>query len=206
MKKQIKAIALATVLLLQFNICSARTYTNKEKYENFPDVIGTKYEDAALYLKAFGYVSGYPDGTYQPDKSITRAELVRMVFEFSFDAKKAISTQTEPLNNFSDVPTDHWAKQYIEVAAQTGIVSGYGDGTFKPDNPVTHAEALTMLMNVHGLKQAVTVFGNTWPDNYLICAISKKYSDIIKLEDYDVPVNRGDVAIYISNIREVKWE
>jgi len=205
MKKHVRLLALTTALLFQVNICSAITYP-KADYENFPDVIGTKYENAALYLKAFDYISGYPDGTYQPEKNITRAELIRMVFEFSPEAQNALQNQTEPLNNFSDVPMDHWAKQHIEVAAQVGIASGYGNGTFKPDNLVTHAEALTILLNVHGLKETISTYPFSWPDNYIIYSEYNNFSTMYSTTEYSNNANRGDVAIYISNIRNINWE
>ncbi len=208
MKKRFRALALATAMLLQVNVCSALTY-KKADYadQNFPDVIGTECEDAALYLKAFGYISGYPDGTFKPEKDITRAEMVRIMFEFSNEAKAALNKQTEPLNNFKDVPTDHWAKQYIEIAAQVGLVSGYGNGIFKPNNNITHAEALTMIMNVHSLRQAVGTWDDPWPNNYLKYALFHGYIEngsnfeTLTLDN----AKRGDVAIYISKVRNVKW-
>ena len=210
MKKGFRALALATAMLLQVNVCSALTYSRAEfKGQNFPDVVGTKYEDAALYLKAFDYISGYPDGSFKPENDITRAEMVRIMFEFSNEAKAALAKQTTPLNNFKDVPTDHWAKQYIEVAAQVGLVSGYGNGVFKPNNNITHAEALTMIMNVHSLKQAVSSWeDNKWPDNYLKYAIYHGYVENGSSFEFLKQNNakRGDVAIYISNVRNVQWE
>lgn len=186
----------------------AKMVYDREKYENFSDVIGTEYEDAVLYLKAFGYVSGYPDGTYRPENEIKRSELIRMAFEFSPEAKEKLASLTEPLDNFSDVPMDHWAKQYIEVAAEVGIASGYGDGTFKPDKNVTHAEALTILMNLHGLKQAMKMLADEWPDNYIIYALVHGFTkmDMNNSEDYYNPATRGDIAIYISKIRDINWE
>jgi len=207
MKSVVRVISLfMVVIFLQLNICSAVIFKNREKYENFPDVIGTKYEDAALYLKAFGYISGYPDGTFRPEKNITRAELVRIAFEFSLDAKNAFTKLKGNVDNFKDVGKDHWAKDYIEVAAKVGMVSGYEDGTFRPDNLVTHSEALTILLNVHGLKSKVNSSTHEWPKNYLIYSITKGYSEMKNLDDYSKNANRGDIANYIANIRDVKWE
>lgn len=200
-----KIIMLISILML-ISFSDAKMVYDREGYENFPDVIGTKYEDAALYLKAFGYVSGYPDGTFRPENEIKRSELIRIAFEFSPDAKKKLDSLTEPLDNFSDVPMDHWAKQYIEVAAEVGIASGYGDGTFKPDKNVTHAEALTILMNLHGLKQTVNMLEPRWPNNYISYAFFNGFSDMSNSEDYYNPATRGDVAIYISNIRDINWK
>lgn len=206
MKNIFRVLIFLVVFLFQISSSFAVTFKNKAKYENFPDVIGTKYEDAALYLKAFGYSSGYPDGTFKPEKNITRAEMISMAFALSAEAQSALASLKEPLNTFPDVVEEHWAKNYIEVAAKVGMVSGYEDGTFRPDNLVTHSEALTILLNVHGLKEKMASSSYGWPDNYLIFSVKNGYSDMTDLREYSKNANRGDIANYIANIRDVKWE
>jgi hypothetical protein len=206
MKVKTKLLAiLFTIFLVQMSVCTAFTYKGKAKYENFPDVIGTKYEDAALYLKAFGYSSGYPDGTYKPLNNITRAELVTLAIAFSSDAQDIIDSGEEIDSSFSDI-SGHWAERNIKIAAKVGIVSGYQDGTFRPNNLVTHTEALAMLINVHGLKSDVSKWNYSWPENYILYSISKGYSDMSDIDEYSENANRGDIANYIANIRDVKWE
>ena len=122
MKNKTKLLViLFTILLVQMSVCTAFTYKGKEKYENFPDVIGTKYEDAALYLKAFKYSAGYPDGTYKPLNNITRAELVTLAIAFSADAQDLIDSNQEIENKFSDI-SGNWAEKNINIAAKVGIV------------------------------------------------------------------------------------
>ena len=198
-------VVLVTILVFQITVCAALTYKGRSKYENFPDVIGTTYEDAVLYLKAFGYSSGYPDGTYKPFNNITRAELVTLAVAFSADAQDIIDSGEEVSNNFSDI-SGHWAARNIRVAAKVGIVSGYEDGTFRPNNLVTHTEALAMLINVHGLKNDVAELNYSWPENYILYAIDRGYSDMLNISKYSGNANRGEVANYIANIRGVKWE
>jgi len=198
-------VVLVTILAVQMSVCAAFTYKGKSKYENFSDVIGTKYEDAVLYLKAFGYSSGYPDGTYKPLNNITRAELVTLAVAFSADAQEIIDSGEEVSSNFSDI-SNHWAEKNIKVAAKVGIVSGYEDGTFRPNNLVTHTEALAMLINVHGLKGDVAKWNYSWPENYILYSLNKGYSDVEYIDEYSESANRGDVANYIARIRDVKWE
>lgn len=203
MKKRVLILSLLTTFLFT-TFSFAATY-KKSKYENFSDAIGTKYEDAVLYLKAFNYVTGYPDGTFKPENEITRAELVCLIAPFSFDMQSCIENNSD-LNKFTDVPQNHWAKKHIEAAGHVGIVSGYEDGTFRPDNKVTHAEALTILLNLHGLKDYINGSPYQWPFNYILYSMVNQISDLPSSDDYYLNAKRGDIAIYISNIRNVSWE
>ena len=99
--------------------------------------------DDAWYAKAVGalasmqVITGFPDGGFKPGSNITRAEFVTMLTRF-MDAP--VSAQTA---RFDDVAAGHWASAFIEAAAAKGWVMGYGDGTFKPDDEITRAEAVT---------------------------------------------------------------
>ncbi|MCL6449474.1 MAG: S-layer homology domain-containing protein [Armatimonadetes bacterium] len=87
---------------------------------------------------AAGLISGYPDGTFRPDAPVTRAELVVLFLRLLGERAE----EGQPL--FSDVKPTHWAYGAITRAAAAGFVSGYPDGTFRPDAPVTRAEAAGM--------------------------------------------------------------
>jgi uncharacterized repeat protein (TIGR02543 family)/uncharacterized repeat protein (TIGR01451 family) len=86
------------------------------------------------------YIKGYPDSTVRPDRNITRAEVATIFYRLLKDTYKdgnAIST-------FSDVPFDAWFSEAISTLADLGIIIGYGDGTFRPNNPITRAEFATL--------------------------------------------------------------
>jgi len=84
-----------------------------------------------------GVLRGYEDGTFRPDAAITRAELLAALVN---------CFQPEPgAARFADVPDGHWAGESIAAAASAGWVQGYGDGTFRPDQPVSRAEAAVIL-------------------------------------------------------------
>jgi hypothetical protein len=207
MKKIISKVILMTMILsLFFTSVNAMVYKRDDSYENFPDVIGTKYEDAVLYLKVFGYAAGYPDNTFKPDNYITRAELLKLAFEFSGEAQAFMNANPDAkLNKFADVSDNHWAKKYIEATGAVGIVSGYEDNTFRPDNNVTFAEALTILLNVHGLKDAVNAKGFSWPTNYEEYSYRKNITDMSTSDAYVKNATRGDIALIISKIRNITW-
>lgn len=86
------------------------------------------------------YISGYPDGTVGPDKTITRAEAATMFYNLLAD--KNGDTKT-----FTDVPANQWYTKAVTTLAGKGVISGYPDGTFKPHAPITRAEFVTMAMN-----------------------------------------------------------
>ena len=89
-------------------------------------------------LSAKKVIEGYPDGSFMPEKTVTREQFVKMLitaFELEGDAEIT----------FSDVENDRWSYSYIKSAVALGIVNGVGDGSFAPDNPVTRQDAAVMI-------------------------------------------------------------
>ena len=86
------------------------------------------------------YISGYPDGTVGPDKTITRAEAATMFYNLLAD-------KNGDTKAFTDVPANQWYAKAVMTLAGKGVISGYPDGTFKPNASITRAEFVTMAMN-----------------------------------------------------------
>lgn len=84
------------------------------------------------YMQQFGIVTGYEDGSFRPDAPVTRAEFAAIASRFE--------KLTQGSASFTDVPDTHWAVRYINFAATRGWVTGYEDGTFKPEYSITRAE------------------------------------------------------------------
>ena len=84
------------------------------------------------YMQQFGIVTGYEDGSFRPDAPVTRAEFAAIASRFE--------KLTQGRASFTDVPDTHWAVRYINFAATRGWVTGYEDGTFKPEHSITRAE------------------------------------------------------------------
>ena len=109
----------------------------------------------------YAYVVGYSDGTVRPNANISRAEFATICARFD-------KTQISTGSNFTDI-SGHWAEKYIERAATLGWIAGYSDGTFRPSNYITRAEAMTMINRV--LCRVPETESNllpgmiTWPDN-----------------------------------------
>ena len=105
---------------------------------DFTDVAaGAWYNNAISTMANAGILDGYEDGSFHPNGYITRAEFATIAVRF-FD----LSYQGEDL--FPDIG-DHWAQDYINQAADAGIIEGYPDGTFGPQKQITRAEAVTMV-------------------------------------------------------------
>ena len=128
---------------------------------NYTDVPADAwYNNAVSTLSNAGIIDGYEDGTFKPDGNITRAEFATIAvrfFEATYDGGDL----------FSDI-AGHWAQDYINEAANAGIVDGYPDGTFGPQKLITRAEAMTMVNRTidrhpdadHLLDDMIV-----WPDN-----------------------------------------
>lgn len=103
-------------------------------YKDIPDDLWSV--TAISYMSKLGMVKGYPDGNFMPRADITRAEFAAMATRFA-DISAGSKT-------FTDVSQDHWAYDVIQKAAAAGWISGYPDGSFKPDQPITRAEVVAI--------------------------------------------------------------
>lgn len=128
----------------------------------YSDVAGSSwYNNAVSTLTNAGIITGYPDDTFRPDAPISRSEFAAIAARFS-------EVSYNGGNSFTDVPSDHWAARYIALAEHLGWIKGYPDGSFKPEQAITRAEAMTLINRVlerdveeeHMLSDMVT-----WPDN-----------------------------------------
>ncbi|MDD4583297.1 MAG: S-layer homology domain-containing protein [Eubacteriales bacterium] len=149
------------------------------------DVAGEECNDAVNVLTELGVVKGYPDGTYRPDNIVTRAEMAVIVVSALGLADYATGT-----SNFKDM-AGHWSNSFVAYATSLGVISGYPDGTFKPDKTVSYDEAATMLVAALGYNADSLV--GTWPANFVTKAKTLGILDGIKAGV--AGANRGDIAI-----------
>ena len=112
------------------------------------DVTGEEwFGHYALYATANGIMRGYPGGVFRPEAYMTRSEFAT-VLALSIIDNHNLSYGTSML--FTDIPADHWAYMYISACASFGWVEGYADGTFRPEEPITRAEAVAILNRALG--------------------------------------------------------
>ena len=135
-------ITRAEVATIFFRLLTEDVRTaNSTQSNSLSDVSrGQWFNHAISTLSSMGIVKGNPDGTFNPDAPITRAEFAAIAARF--DDKNTNNT-----SNFSDIAS-HWAKDEIGVAANKGWINGYPDSTFRPDQYITRAEAMTLVNRV----------------------------------------------------------
>ena len=135
-------ITRAEVATIFFRLLTDETRdANSTKSNSYSDVAaGAWYNHAVSTLSAMGIVKGDSNGKFNPNAPITRAEFAAIAARFD---DKANSTTAD----FSDI-VSHWAKNEISAASNNGWINGYPDGTFRPDNKITRAEAMTLVNRV----------------------------------------------------------
>ena len=110
----------------------------------------------------FAFLVGYTDGTFGPERDMTRAEVTTMFARLLTEQIEADKTYS---NTFSDVPKGYWAANYIGYMQQFGIITGYSDGSFRPDAPVTRAEFAAIASRFEKLTEGSKSFTDV-PDTY----------------------------------------
>lgn len=123
-------------------------------------IAGIYVQPSADLLRRFGIITGDPGGHMRFADTITRAEMAKVVVS-ALDMTTAATAASLLPPAFADVK-GHWASGFITVARLLRVASGYGDGTFQPDAPVTYAEAITFLLRAAGVRP-----DGPWPDAYL---------------------------------------
>lgn len=136
-----------------------------------------KYVNELTTLKV---LSGYDDGTFKPDAFITRAEFSKIISTVTGGI--GTDTETLPKNIFSDVAENHWALKYILHCKAATFVDGYDDGTFRPDDNITFAEAVKVCLSAVGYDNLITEDGDNWYEPWLDLAYEHKIIDNQKVD------------------------
>lgn len=135
--------------------------------DQFSDIAGHPKASFIDALRLQGVLQGYPDGTVRPDASVNRAELLKMAM-LSFQINVLTEASRSP---FTDVPRFVWFSRFIETAKEEGIISGYADGTFRPEQIVNRAEALKII-----LESSQAPYNPNPPAEYLFTDIKEEHS------------------------------
>lgn len=177
---------ISVLLILLFGIESVSA--------SFPDTATSFYRDSIDILSAEWVIAGFADGTFWPEKTITRAEILKV-----FLKAKWINTSTPPkIRCFKDVGVTLWYHAYICEWVKLGIVKWFNNGTFGPDKPVTTLEALAMWLRLYGLTPVTTT---PWYAGYRDFADA---NNIMDSASYSLvtPMSRGKASELILRIRE----
>ena len=171
------------------------------KTNSFPDVDEDRWSNTAIStLTNGGILKGYEDGSFRPTNTITRAEFIAIA--------SRLDAMLEDLNhNFTDIDS-HWAEDYIANAVKKGWITGYEDGSFSPDQPITRAEAVAVVnrmlnrfLHTDGAHEEAMI----WPDNPKDAWYHLPIVEASNSHDY----NKAGGSVYESwpNMRETPdWE
>lgn len=164
-----KILALALVFAMAFTfVASAADFTDAAS-------IGASYVDDVNMLVELGVIGGYPDGSFGPQKNITRAEFAKMAYTLKYGSDSNGELFAAQKSAFTDVEGNAnvaWAKGYINYCANQKIVSGVGNNKFNPQGNITVAEATKMILVILGCDPAKEGFtGANWASNVVAKAI-----------------------------------
>lgn len=155
---------------------------------------------AASRLYDFEIMGGYEDGSFRPDKEITRAEFARLLAS-ALNMDEYLRQGYQYNNDFIDVPREHWASAYISFIAAEADLQGYDDGTFRPEQTITYAEMSKILVNITGYRIYAEKNGG-YPSGYIMQAAALKITEGLQFGIKD-NVSRGNAAIMINNTLDV---
>ena len=118
-------------------------FSSRANYGSYFTDVDSKqwYASAIGYAKTMGIIDGYGDGTFRPGQPITRAEASRILADTA-------QLSASNFGTFSDVDPDTWYAKYVEALAEAGVADGYEDGTFRPKNYITRAEATKLIVQI----------------------------------------------------------
>ncbi len=204
------ALALASFLLLAGQ-ASARSY---------PDLpAGHKHYQAVMDLTEKGIVQGYPDGRFGPERTLNRAEAVKMLVGAQFDPSTIASALDHHRMNrhryaaFPDVLLKEWFAPFVEVSRQNRIIQGYPDGLFRPASSINFAEALKVILESHGVEEGSATFRQNplllvqrgeWFEPYFSYAYEHNLISQSKFYHPGQLITRGEFAEVIHRLQSIQ--
>ena len=182
--KKVLALVLACVMVFGTVAVAGSVY---------PDVADDAiYAESVKTLSALGIIKGDENGNFNPDATVTRAEMAKILCTMLGTGEIAQANTI-----FSDVPSSHWASGYVNYAQQYGAIAGYGDGTFGPEDPVTYEQVIKLIMAALGYTTKAEENGG-YPTGYLYVAADAEVTERA-VGNGPEPAPRSTVAILVNN-------
>ena len=190
MKLLKRIISIVCVICVIFSVLTVSAKTN-----TYAD-LNTDYEcyQPVTRLNELGIINGYEDATYRPWNNVTRAEFCKIVVAMLDKTTEAKSISAS--SAFDDVNKVKWCIPYVNYLTSNNIIKGYADATFKPNNIITYAEAVTILCRILGYDEDTV--GYSWPANYINQADALKLAENMEFSANDA-VTRAAMAIMADN-------
>lgn len=188
-----------SMVLAPFRVIT--TNSDNLDYRPFSDIINTEFDEYIRHIHDVGITSGFSDGTFRPNNTLSRAEAATML-------ATALNLKPDDSNNtkLKDV-NGHWGKKYINAVLNKGIMTGYSDKTFRPNNKITVAEVCTIISKSFNFKtKSEGTFSklrkNQWYSNYVQNIFNLKIltieDSIYKTFSETSNISRGNFAMMLS--------
>ncbi len=159
--------------------------------QSYPDVQkNAVLEEAVGLLSGYGIIQGYPDGTFKPDKDVTRAEMAKIIIVAS-----GYSEYSQNMTSVYDDMHGHWAEKYVELANALNLVNGISPTTYGPDNLIKFEEAYTMIIRLLGYSDKS--LAGYWPSNYYQKAVELNLFKNVNTNS--VFASRKDITLMLYN-------
>jgi len=194
MKKYIKSCIafMASVIMLMNTVAMGMTFSDVNDT--------TPYQDSIKTLTTIGLIKGYEDGSFRPNNNITRAEFAIIVVRALGMENKYSMEQSIP---FDDL-LGHYARFQVKTAYDLGIINGFEDGNFRPEENVTYEQAMKMVVCMLGYGENAMASGG-YPDGYLTVGRQLGLTKGITTLN-EAPATRGVIARLIDNSLTVKMQ
>jgi hypothetical protein len=181
-----------TLALILGSISVASAASGKVKLS---DIADNANEEAIQVTYDLGIVTGTPEGAYEPDKAVNRAEFAALITRALAIPESALASYTS--STFKDTSGYSWAVPYLAILQQRGIMKGDGYGNAMPSRTITPNEAVTMVLRAVGYTDNASVLVGQWPANYVALGQSQNLYESVS---NDVQMNKASAAQMIYNV------
>ena len=187
---------LSFLLALSLAVTALGVSASAAETTRFSDLTDSETVLAAETLRLMGALDGFEDGTYRPDQPLTRAQFCKIVV-YAMNGESELGLY-DTITVFPDVKGSHWAAAYVNMAAKgKGVIAGFPDGRFHPEEVVTAGQAVTILLRL--LDYQDENIGGVWPASYM--AVAQKIGLLDGIETSGTAVlNRGQAARLFLNL------
>jgi hypothetical protein len=183
-----------TVLALALILGSISAVSAASGKVKLTDIADNANEEAIQVAYDLGIVTGTPEGAYEPDKAVNRAEFAALIVRALAIPDSALASYTT--TTFKDTAGYTWAVPYLAVLQQRGIMKGDGYGNAMPSRTITPNEAVTMVLRAIGYTDNASVLVGQWPANYAALGQNQNlYEDVAN----DVQMNKASAAQMLYN-------
>jgi hypothetical protein len=198
MKNIKKSLALVLAFVMIFGLCTI----GAGAAFNDASSINPNYSAAVEIMAGMGILVGSDDDgdgkfDFNPTGNVTRAQAAKMITYMILGNEAAEKLPAKAA--FDDVKETNWSAKYVYYLANKGIINGYGDGKFGPNDSVTATQLAKMALAACGYGKAGEFTGNGWDVNVFALAMDLGIYDDSEAGDYDVAATREEAALYVYN-------